>query len=86
MDHYETNDPAKYLTPANAAVRFGLSLSTIYAWKREGRISFSQPGGPCGKILIPVDAIQRLLRVPSDDPRFGSGVRLSGPAPKWMQS
>lgn len=70
--------------------QYGLSVSTIRRLKDAGKIPFFQPAGKCGRLLFPADAIERAAQslgsqtiATSDADR---PTRLSGRAPKWMQS
>ena len=69
----------------------GLSIATIHRLKDKGRIPFFQPAGKGGKLLFPLDAIERAATAinsdgPADAPTGGlSSGQLSGPRPNWMQ-
>ncbi|WP_020474589.1 helix-turn-helix domain-containing protein [Zavarzinella formosa] len=87
-------DEANYCSPAEFAQLCGLSLVTIRRLMRSGRLPSVQPGGPRHRILIPCDALDRLLpatgRVVHPE-KLASGTitdppkRLSGPLPKWLR-
>jgi hypothetical protein len=87
-----TDNPC-YIDIAELSRRTGLSVSTIRRLKEQGNIPCYQPAGKCGKLLFPVDAIERSAgQPPVSDPADTSGHfhassgRLSGPAPAWMRS
>jgi excisionase family DNA binding protein len=75
------------LTPKQAALRAGISVSLVYAWCREGRLPHARYGrrGRRGRIVLDEEALQTLL----DECKRGGGepapplthIRLSGPSP-----
>ena len=51
----------KYLTMKEAAALARVSYSTIYNWKRAGRIKGTQPEGT-GKVLIDAEKFDNFLK------------------------
>lgn len=89
----ETGEKAvrDYLSIRDLSAKCGLSFSTIYRLKEQGKIPFFQPAGKRGRLLFPPDAIERTAAAAaahSSPPPSASnaGGRLSGPRPAWMQS
>ncbi len=77
--------PRDWMTPAEAAAYWRVSISTIYAWAKEDRIPFIQYGGKGGAIRIPFTAFDPAFQFPKDDPRRGSKERrLPGKIPGWI--
>jgi hypothetical protein len=86
-----------YLSPAEFSRRSGLSLATVHRYLKGGKIPFRQPGGPCTRILIPVDALESasagaidagpdLIASQGMDSSLVPAERpapLPGPKPKW---
>lgn len=84
------SDFKKTLVDINALVELsGLSESTIWRLKRDGKIPFFQPAGKHGRVMFPEDAIE-LCHATSDDAKTrqientASDKRLPGPRPEWM--
>ncbi len=90
----------QYLSPQEFSARSGLSLATVHRYLRRGRLPFLQPAGPRGRILIPADALERVLGEPcpagpaqapgasstaATAPAPNTTVRPCGPRPKWTQ-
>jgi hypothetical protein len=86
-----------HLSPKEFSQISGLSLATVHRYLKKGKLPFRQPGGPRGRILIPVDALQSVpagatgagsdrgataAREPSPDAAERPAA-LPGPRPKW---
>ena len=81
-------DHSRLLTFEELAARTPLSKSTLRRLIKNGRIPFIQPSGKGGRVLFPVDAIERGASVALiDDANKKTPVsdRLSGPRPAWQQ-
>jgi hypothetical protein len=89
------DDTQKYCDFEEFARLTGLSVSTLKRRKRDGSLFYFQPGGPRSRVLIPRDAIERVLSQPKlavNVPEKPSPAhlntktpRLPGPLPKWAQ-
>lgn len=83
-------DFKKTLVDIDALVeRSGLSESTIWRLKRQGKIPFYQPAGKHGRVMFPEDAIElsQAKTVESDSHKkeiSASEQPLPGPSPGWM--
>jgi len=67
-----------------------LSVATLHRLKRAGRIPYFQPAGKGGRLLFPVDAIERAGNAVDEATgavtnQVTDGQRLSGPCPAWMR-
>lgn len=85
-----SSDLKKTLVDINALVEHsGLSESTIWRLKRDGKIPFYQPAGKHGRVMFPEDAIE-LCHATTDATNTrqientASDERLPGPQPGWM--
>jgi hypothetical protein len=78
---------ASYLDVRGLSARTGLSPSTIHRLKDQGKIPFYQPAGKRGRLLFPVDAIERAATVSNEPSSLSPEGRphLSGPPPAWMR-
>jgi hypothetical protein len=88
----------KYLSPQQFSDLSGLSIATVRRYLKAGMLSFVQPAGPRGRILIQSDALA-VQTTPTDitsTPHFPStqscnsnkaadAQRRSGPLPRWME-
>lgn len=85
----ETPTDRYYLDIVQLIARTGLSESTIHRLKRAGKIPFFQPTGKGGKLLFPLDAIERagatVATVSARTLEDNVPQKLSGPPPKWRQ-
>ena len=52
-DHSPPPEPTGYVSVSDAAAHFGVSRQTVHNWLRAGKLGYSQPGGPGGRVLIP---------------------------------
>ena len=83
------NEPL--LTIKELSERSRLSISTLHRLKSAGKIPFYQPAGKNGRLLFPLDAIERLAIAgntagPTNVPTGGRPRgHLSGSRPAWMQ-
>ena len=79
-----------YLDVVKLSIVTGLSQSTIHRLKRAGEIPFFQPAGKGGRLLFPLDAIERTGASHSSEPTTpivnDAKNQLAGPRPAWMQS
>ena len=85
-----SNEGAQLLTIQELSRRSRLSIATIHRLKKAERIPYFQPSGKGGRLLFPVDAIER-----SGDRKFRAAEtgqndtpgdqRLPGPRPAWMR-
>jgi excisionase family DNA binding protein len=77
---------AAYLTIQELSVRSRFSVSQLRRLAKAGRLPYLQPGGPGGKLLFPLDALeQAAVAVGADVPHApGTPRRLPGRRPKWM--
>ena len=86
----DTNS-GQLLTTEELSDKCRLSVSAIHRLKREGRIPYLQPAGKGGRLLFPVDAIERACGMVSSTAQPPSETSdeteqpLSGPRPVWMQ-
>lgn len=80
----------RYLDITQFIARTGLSEATIHRLKRAGKIPFFQPTGKGGKLLFPLDAIERagteIETAPALSLANEAPKRLSGPSAKWRES
>lgn len=44
---------SKYMSPKQAAAHFGISVTTVLRWVKDGHIEALQPAGRYGRLLIP---------------------------------
>ena len=51
-------DARQFATPQEAARKLGVHLNTVYHWIQAGKLPATQPGGPGGKRLIPIEALK----------------------------
>jgi hypothetical protein len=76
----ENIPPPAYLTRRQLADRGGVSTITIDRYKRDGKIPFSQPGGPGSKVFFPPNALE-FCTVHARDVRASAEGVLVAPQP-----
>jgi hypothetical protein len=67
-----------------------LSITTLHRLKKAGRLPYFQPAGKGGRLLFPVDAIERANNAAGElagecQNSDRGDQRLSGPRPAWMR-
>ncbi|QDU79664.1 Helix-turn-helix domain protein [Polystyrenella longa] len=72
----------KYMTIREFAEQNPISEPTVRRLVREDKIDHIQPGGHRSKILIPEDALDRVLKQKASNP---SPKSISGRTPRWKQ-
>jgi hypothetical protein len=90
-------DERDYVSPLEVVAATGLSLATVRRYIDSGRLPSFQPGGPRCRVLIPVEALNRLAPVNTEaqasraegsrattEPPYSSSKPLPGPKPKWQ--
>jgi excisionase family DNA binding protein len=85
MEGNQTGPEHYYWSVEEAAKACKCSTSTIYGWIRRRLIPFSQPGGRNGKILIPRDAVERIMNLPGSHPVQVPTTARRGRAIDWMR-
>ena len=85
MEGNQTGPEPCYWSVEDAAKACNCSTSTMYAWIRKKLIPFSQPGGRNGKILIPQDAVERIMNQPGSQPVQSPNPRRRGRTIGWMR-
>lgn len=89
MDAAGNNLDTQLLTIQELSARCRLSTSTLHRLKDQGKIPFYQPAGKRGRLLFPLDAIERAAGVGNQPAPASSPAddhpRLSGPPPAWMR-
>ena len=82
----------RFLSIAEFSKVTGLSVSTIQRLRREGKLTYYQPGGPRKRILFCPDAIERAAQLGQQIPSpasnagdAGTQIPLRGPKPKWRE-
>jgi hypothetical protein len=83
------NENPQLVTIEELSKRSRLSIATIHRLKKAGKIPFFQPSGIGGRLLFPLDAIERsaATTVCSATPaaKVAPPPRLSGPTPDWRK-
>jgi excisionase family DNA binding protein len=93
------NPSRRYVSPEEFSQFTGLSLATVRRYLKDGKLTFLQPGGRRGRILIPVDALvgpppDVSGATPVSEPAAGSlppggsqtkTARIPGPSPRWTR-
>jgi len=80
----------KYVSPQEFSAISGLSLATVYRRLRDGSLPSIQLGPKKSRVLISLDAAERLVSAapnagdPSLPPSDEAPKPISGPRPKWM--
>ena len=75
----------RHLNINELSKRSGLSATTIWRLKKDGKIPFFQPGGKGHKVCFPADAVEQAVKNQPPSNSAGQGkARLSGPCPAWM--
>jgi len=67
--------------------RLGVNPSTVWRWKRSGKIPFVQPAGPGTTVRFPLsalDACRQETGLDAPPPTVPQEERLPGPRPGWM--
>lgn len=54
------------LTARAVAERLGVSVRTLRRWARAGRVPVVQVGGPGGRVMVPVQWLESLIRTAVD--------------------
>jgi excisionase family DNA binding protein len=90
MDATDNSTNIQLLTIQELCAKYRLSISTIHRLKDQGKIPFYQPAGKRGKLLFPLNAIERPTfeegGPSSPDSRPDNNhPHLSGPSPTWMR-
>jgi hypothetical protein len=79
----------RYLNIEELSTQTGLSTATIHRLKTQGKIPFYQPAGKRGRLLFPVDAIERATEACNQPSSVSAPAEdhphLSGPPPAWMR-
>ena len=57
------NDTPLFLSVAEAALRLGVTVSTIRKWVHDGHLKGARPGGELGSLRIPASELERLERI-----------------------
>jgi hypothetical protein len=82
--------PTKHLSVKEFSATRGLSASTIWRYIRDGKLPFSQPGGPGHRVTIPEDALLPHAAIPAAETQTTrsspTSNHLSGPKPAWMRA
>jgi hypothetical protein len=74
--------PRRYLSKPELMALTGLSAATIQRYKNSGKIACFQPGGPGGKVLFPLDAIEvARQQITNDQQRHTEVSELGGQLP-----
>lgn len=80
----------RFLSAKELSAQTGLSRSTIFRLKDQGKLPYHQPAGKNGRLLFPPDAIEQACRAnqpadvrhPLNEP---AEKRLPGKMPNWMK-
>lgn len=89
----DANTSKQFLSPHEYGRLAGLSIATVRRYLKGGRLPFAQPGGPRGRILIPLAAVTLTVSDPAPSALRGGRaesstqtVPLPGPTPRWLRS
>jgi hypothetical protein len=77
---------AAYLTIQELSFRSRFSVSQLRRLAKAGRLPYLQPGGPGGKLLFPLDALEQAAAAEGADVPHAPRTprRLPGRRPQWM--
>ena len=90
MDMSIAGDPGTGLwtTIKKFASLCGASEKTVRRWVEGKALPFAQPGGPRTRILIPMDALERITSPARErpEPAASGGSQRRGRRPQWQRA